>query len=248
LPLLDRGVKLMEDHLGDLARFLTEDDKGRQLPALLRGICDHLLDKEKTLSAEIKRMEQHILHLDAIVHVQQRYADPSQRALEKCTIRDLVEDALGFSATGLKQHRIAIERRYCDATPCLVDKHRVLQILVNLISNAKHAMMVMPLGHPRVLTMEVTQDDTRTMVAISDTGKGIAPEVLPELFKFGFTTRPDGHGLGLHSCAINAQALDGSIDVHSEGPGKGSRFILTIPLQPPRPATSQDHTAGSTAP
>jgi signal transduction histidine kinase len=247
LPLLDRAVTLMEDNRSDLARFLTEDGKGRQLPALLRGLCDHLLGTEKNLSVELKRMEQHIHHLDAIVHMQQRYADPSQRFLEECTIRDLVEDALGFSATALTQYKIAIERHYHDTRSCLIDKHRVLQILVNLIANAKHAMLAMPLEHPRVLTMEVTQDEARTMVAISDTGKGITPEELPELFKFGFTTRPEGHGLGLHSSAINAQALDGSIGVHSEGAGKGARFTLTIPLQPSRSAASQDHSGGKTA-
>jgi signal transduction histidine kinase len=175
-------------------------------------------------------MEQHIHHLDAIVHMQQRYADPTQRHLEECTIRDLVEDALGFSATALKQHKIVIEKHYHDTRSCFIDRHRVLQILVNLVANAKHAMIVMPLELPRLLTVEVTQDEARTMVAISDTGKGITPEELPELFKFGFTTRPDGHGLGLHSCAINARALDGSIDVDSKGPGKGARFTLTIPL------------------
>jgi C4-dicarboxylate-specific signal transduction histidine kinase len=231
LPLLDRAIKLMEENRDDLVRFFTHDDKGTRLPALLRGVCDHMIDREKELSTELKRLEQHVHHLDAIVHMQQRYADPTQRLLEQCAMHDLIDDALSFSATGLEKSQVTIDRNYHDSRECYIEKHRVLQILVNLIANAKHAMISVPAERPRVLSIDITQDDNHTTVTIADTGKGIAAKDLPELFKFGFTTRPDGHGLGLHSCAINAQAINGQIEAHSDGPGRGARFTLTLPTR-----------------
>ena len=71
------------------------------------------------------------------------------------------------------------------------------------------------------------------VISVIDTGVGIPAENLDRIFNHGFTTRPDGHGFGLHSAALAAKELGGSLRAESAGPGKGATFTLTLPLTPP---------------
>jgi C4-dicarboxylate-specific signal transduction histidine kinase len=110
-----------------------------------------------------------------------------------------------------------------------VDKHKVLQILINLISNAKYALDAVPEGE-RTLRVRLFSDGTRAFIQMVDNGVGIAPEVRERLFAHGYTTRKDGHGFGLHSSALAAQMLGGRLTLDSEGPGKGAVATLELPL------------------
>lgn len=81
------------------------------------------------------------------------------------------------------------------------------------------------------MTMRVAQDDGHVRIAVSDNGVGIPPENLTRIFHHGFTTKRDGHGFGLHSGALAAKELDGTLSVASEGVGKGATFTLELPLE-----------------
>ena len=70
----------------------------------------------------------------------------------------------------------------------------------------------------------------RVQITVRDNGVGIPPDHLTKIFNHGFTTRKDGHGFGLHSGALAARELGGSLRVHSDGPGKGAAFTLELPL------------------
>jgi len=112
-----------------------------------------------------------------------------------------------------------------------VDKHRVLQILVNIIRNAKYACAEKK-GGEKLVTVRVRATAAAIVVAVSDTGIGIPPENLERIFSHGFTTRVDGHGFGLHSSALAAREIGGSLLAESPGPGRGATFTLTLPLAP----------------
>jgi signal transduction histidine kinase len=115
----------------------------------------------------------------------------------------------------------------------MTDKHKVLMILVNLISNAKYALDAAP-AEERCVTLRVDAPTTdRVRIEVRDNGMGIAPELLTRIFQHGFTTREDGHGFGLHSSALAAQELGGTLTAHSEGLGHGATFILELPCTPP---------------
>ena len=113
-----------------------------------------------------------------------------------------------------------------------VDRHRVLQILVNLISNARHALAATH-AHPRLLTVRLEQlDPDHVRIEVEDNGKGIDPDHFNRLFRFGFSTRPGGHGFGLHSSAVAAKELGGTLTARSEGQDKGATFTLVLPISP----------------
>ena len=149
-------------------------------------------------------------------------------AVETLSMVEMVEDALRMNASSFARHDIQVIKDFENIPPVTVEKHKVLQILVNLVRNAKQACdEAAPLE--KRLTLRLTQGNDRVRVAVSDNGTGIAAENLTRIFGHGFTTKKDGHGFGLHSSALAAKAMGGSLTVHSDGPGCGSRFTLELP-------------------
>lgn len=150
--------------------------------------------------------------------------------IEKVDLAHLVEDALKFNGSGLERHKVAVIRDFDPVPPILVDKHKVLQILVNLLQNAKQACSASPVVEKQI-TIRIKAGDERVSVAVADNGIGIPPENLGRIFSQGFTTRKNGHGFGLHSGALAARELEGSLAVASEGNGRGATFTLELPLK-----------------
>ena len=145
---------------------------------------------------------------------------------------ELVEDAVRMNAAALARHEVQVVREYAEVPPVVVERHKVLQILVNLIRNAKYAMDEG--GRPdRQLTLRIGRNGGDFVhVCVIDNGVGIPSENLTRIFEHGFTTRKDGHGFGLHSGALAAQEMGGTLSVCSEGAGKGAVFTLALPTKP----------------
>ena len=144
----------------------------------------------------------------------------------------LVDDALRINAAALTRHQVKEVRQLRFLPPMMTDKHKVLMILVNLISNAKYAMDDTPVEQ-RILNVKLDLPvPDRVRIEVQDNGMGISQEMLTRIFQYGFTTRKDGHGFGLHSSAVAAQELGGSLTVHSDGLGRGATFTLELPYQP----------------
>jgi len=116
-----------------------------------------------------------------------------------------------------------------DLPEIVVDKHKLRQILVNLICNAKNACDE-SVRAEKVLTVRVAHPQGRLQISVSDNGVGIAQENLTRIFNHGFTTRKDGHGFGLHSGALAAKEMGGALLAESDGPGKGARFTVDFPV------------------
>ena len=130
----------------------------------------------------------------------------------------------------MERHGIDFQLDFDDVPEVTLDRHKVLQILVNLVGNAKQAMESTPIDQ-RQLTVSTRYDGDQVSIAVCDTGMGITPENLSKIFSHGFTTKKDGHGFGLHSSALAAQEIGGSLSVHSDGPGLGATFVLRVPVR-----------------
>ena len=164
--------------------------------------------------------------------MQQSYAKVSG-LVETVKVESLVEDALRMNDGALMRHEVQVIRDYPDQPVEInVERHKVLQILVNLIRNAKYACDDSQRAD-KELTMQVRNGGDQVRITVADNGVGIPPENLTRIFNHGFTTRTDGHGFGLHSGALAAKELGGTLTAHSDGPGRGARFVLELPLQAP---------------
>ena len=230
---LARGLGMLRAHENDLAKFLTEDEKGRMLPGYLLAAADALAAEHEGMAEEVGRLVKSIDHIKDIVATQQSHA-LAGHVCEPVRPESLAEDALRMQETALLRHQVSVVREFAALPVVPLDRARVLQILVNLISNAKSAISAGP-GGTGVITLRIAMaDEQHLLYEVADTGEGIAPENLTRIFAHGFTTRSDGHGFGLHSSALAARELGGTLTVRSEGAGRGATFSLLLPLQPPR--------------
>ena len=230
---LSRVSALLREHEADVAAFISSDPKGKQLPAYIGQLAEQVSREQIALMKEVADLKKNIEHIKDIVSMQQSYARVSGVS-EIVKVIDLVEDALRMNDGALERHKVELVRQYeAQGTEISVDKHKVLQILVNLIRNAKYACADSG-RKDKQLTVRVTNGNDRVSIAMVDNGVGIPAENLVRIFNHGFTTRKDGHGFGLHSGALAAKEMGGSLLVRSDGPGTGAEFILELPLKPPQ--------------
>ncbi len=226
---LAKVVALMNERTADLGVFITSDPKGKQLPGYLTQLAGHLAAEQTALLTEIEQLRKNIEHIKDIVAMQQSYAKVSG-VTETLNISDLIEDALRMNAAALSRHEVEVVREIAEIPPVTIDKHKVLQVLVNLIRNAKYACD--DSGRPnKRLTVRVANSEGWLKIGIIDNGVGIPPENLIRIFNHGFTTRKNGYGFGLHSGALAAKEMGGALVVHSEGPGRGASFTLELPVE-----------------
>jgi signal transduction histidine kinase len=225
---LAKSVEMFVGHPGGLPAFL-DTDKGRILPGFLSSLSKRLASDNDKLLDEIGSVTRNIEHIKSIVAMQQSYARPTG-VLERVPLATLIDDALRMGEASFSKHGIEVVRQYeDDASVVTTDRHKLLQILINLISNARHALKDRA-APPQRLTVSVRRDAANTTIAVHDTGVGIAPENLSKIFQHGFTTKKGGHGFGLHASANAARELGGTLIAESAGVGCGATFTLTLPI------------------
>jgi len=225
---LKRVVEVLQREQPQLAEFLSTDSAGRQLPDFLAKLDQHLTTENQQLLTDVEGLVRHFEHIREIIVTQQGSAQLFG-VTETLAPAQLFEDALRLNAESLERHGISLERVFQSVTPIIADRHRVLHILVNLLKNAKDALQVVKPGE-RIVRVKVAAVDEKTVaLSVEDNGPGIPAANLTRIFQHGFTTKPSGHGFGLHSSVLAAREMGGDLSASSPGPGLGSTFVLTLP-------------------
>ncbi len=233
---LRRSVDLMNGHAADLGDFISRHPQGKQLPAFLELVSGHLSRERDAVLKELLSLTKNIDHIKTIVSMQQSYAGVAG-AVESVSLAGLLDDALEINASSFGKHRIEVLRDYAEVPPVRVDRQKLLQILVNLVTNAKDSLAECDCPK-RTLVARIRRDvqngnpQNKVLIDIVDSGVGIAGDNLTRVFSHGFTTKRHGHGFGLHASAIAARELGGGLTVCSDGPGRGAAFTLELPLDP----------------
>jgi len=226
---LAQASDILREHHDHLAEFLTTNTQGKILPEYLCTVSEQISVENAEILAEINLLHQNIQHINEIVAMQQNYAKVSG-AFEHLGPAEVVEDALRMNTAAFQRHQIEIIRDYAPGLPQVnVDRHKVLQILINLLRNAKQALSAERANDKR-LTVSIKCRENVVAIHICDNGIGISSENLTRIFQHGFTTKKDGHGFGLHSGANAAKEIGGRLIAHSNGPGQGAEFILELPI------------------
>jgi PAS domain S-box-containing protein len=225
---LARAVERLRARQADLGAFLTRDPEGQRLVAYLGGVAEHLGVERDKLLGEVETLARSVDHLKEIVAVQQGYARAPGGTEETLTAGALVGEALRMLGEGPAGASNPIAREVVDDVELTVEKHKVVQILINLLRNARQACAERP--DARITLRVARAPGERVRIAVVDEGAGIAPEHVARVFEHGFTTREEGHGFGLHGAALMARELGGALEVASDGPGRGAIFTLELPL------------------
>jgi len=228
---LAKVSELITQNRGDLANYLTHDERGRLVPDFVTQLAVELESEQKMLIGEVNGLAKGIEHIKQIVAAQQNMA-------KKVTLRtavdaaELVESALAMQGAA-SMSQIEIVRNYDKLPRAMLDEHQVLQILINLISNATQAVRETAPGKRQIslsVCRAVTENQTMLRYQVCDNGMGIAAENIGRIFSHGFTTKENGHGFGLHSAANAACEMGGSLTVKSEGINLGAAFTLEVPI------------------
>jgi signal transduction histidine kinase len=235
---LKNVADLLSQHVDDAGTFIANDSRGKQLPRFLIQLSQKMTADQTLVIEEVKTLSENIEHIKGIVSLQQSYAGVSGM-IEQLSLADLIDDAIRINSQSVARHQIEIQRSLEELPPMLTERQKVMQILVNLISNAKYAVIAANKTE-RLITVRMSRVGAdRVRVAVIDNGIGIPTENMNRIFSHGFTTRKDGHGFGLHSAANLANEMGGSLTGSSPGTGLGATFTLELPLKTGRKSAGE---------
>ena len=226
---LERLAAVLSEHAEDLPTFLTSDPRGKHIEPFLGALVKQLKEERSSIRDEVQSLSDGVEHICELIKSQQGIAKKTSLR-EFTNLADRFDEALMITqrAQG-ESSQLVVIKRYEQLPEVEIDKHRLLEILVNLIQNARQATS----GPSQEVLLELRRSDGGMIaLSVADNGCGIAKEDLIRIFSMGFTTRDDGHGFGLHSCANVAKEMGGSLRVHSDGNGRGACFILEVPECP----------------
>jgi PAS domain S-box-containing protein len=227
---LAKATQLLRENLSDVGTFVASDPQGRKLPRYLIAAAEELVEEREKMSQEVRALIQSMEHIRSIITTQQQHAR-TVGALEEFHVPRLIDEALRLDAISLDHLGITIVREYAEVPPLLADRHRLLQILINLLSNARQSL-VESQRRDKQLTIRIRRsaEGQHLLIDVADNGLGIASEHMARLFKQGFTTKKTGHGFGLYISALAATEMKGRLTCASPGPGQGATFTLELPL------------------
>ena len=228
---IGRSGQLLEDSLSKLPPF-EETDKLQKLVTYLAAIDNRLNQEQTAVLKEANVLKSNVQHIRVVIGLQQKLARKTS-SIELVSLNEIMNDALEINAITLNNSNIEIILECTPSTPVMVDKHKVLQILVNLLSNAGHALEERGLEGKRIIFRGKPSENDSFTFSVYDNGIGIPMENLTKIFRHGFTTRETGFGFGLHASARAAEEMGGSLECESEGLHRGAIFTLRLPNKPP---------------
>lgn len=226
---LAKAAELLEQHAADVDTFVTRDSRGRQLPGYIIQLAGALAAEQEQMLGELEKLAAGVDHVNEIIQSQNRFARCSGHA-EPTSIAEVVDRALSIMAPTFARHGIEVDQMLEELPSAFIDRSKLLQIVINLLTNAKHAMLEPPSEHRRLIVILRRSGPDAAELRVNDTGIGIAAENLSRIFANGFTTKTGGSGYGLHYSALSARQLGGTLEASSEGTGRGATFTLRIPL------------------
>jgi signal transduction histidine kinase len=223
--------RILAENAARLGEFIERDPRGRHVQPALAALSQHLSTQQGGIIKEVESLGEAIERIRSLVKSQQSFAVKAVTE-EPVDVREQIRKAISLTekASG-PDASLEFVYELAEIPDLLVDRHRLLEILVNIIQNARQAMDAHE-NHPKRLLLRTSERPRgRVRIEVSDSGVGIVKENLVKVFTLGFTTKPNGHGFGLHAAANAATEIDGSLTVHSDGPGMGATFVLEIPMR-----------------
>jgi PAS domain S-box-containing protein len=228
--LLTRGIELLLAHKDDLVRFLTEDPTGKALIQALPGLSSSITREQQEIIAEIDSVRRHVGQIMQTIQVQEEHARVTS-VVEKCSLDQVIDEALAFVLVRCRELGVQVKTEIDEMLDLTQDRNQIVQILANLMRNAVDALVEADRPEKVIGVVGQRHGDGRFRIEVSDNGAGITEDDRPAIFRYGFSTKRDGHGFSLHNSSALAHAMGGSLTFSSDGRGHGSVFRLELPIQ-----------------
>lgn len=209
------------------AEFIAAEGPGRKVPELVIRLADAIVREHEQLRAEAENLRQKVSTVRDVISTQQAYAKAGLFQ-EVIDLNAVVDDAMAILQASMSRGAMRVDRQFCEKPALKANKSKLIHVVLNLIQNARDALASVP-EKQRLLTLVTRKSDSEVLLEVVDTGEGIAPGDLKRIFNHGFTTKPSGHGFGLHTSANFVREMGGNIEAHSDGPGQGATFTVRLP-------------------
>ncbi|HAT8927772.1 TPA: PAS domain-containing protein [Legionella pneumophila subsp. pneumophila] len=222
---------MLDENINQLSEYLLQNPKGKLILPYLDALSKTLHEEYEENMKEANSLETNINHIKEIIAMQQSLSGLSNLT-EKISIHDVILNAV--KSVILDKHQIDVRIEIePDINEFITDKSKLFQILTNLLANAKDSVLLHEANDSRKIVISIGRTEkNHIMIKINDNGIGIQKDNLDRIFSFGFTTKKNGHGFGLHCSAIYARDLGGTLYAESNGNGKGDQFVLDLPINP----------------
>uniref|UniRef100_UPI0040577955 sensor histidine kinase n=1 Tax=Candidatus Electronema sp. TaxID=2698783 RepID=UPI0040577955 len=221
-------VQLIEEHKDDPAVFFSSDPRGRKLPLYFASLSSQLLKEQAKMVEEAACQLRHVRRAVEIIRTQQDAAR-GKGLIEQFELASVIEESLEIFEQKIADRKITVERCYAPLPVMRGERHKILQIAGNLISNAAESFDGTGPDGRKIILRLLPVKGRQAALEVEDNGKGISKAVMERLFAFGFTAKEDGHGFGLHNAANLAAEMRGTLTAFSPGEGCGARFRLELP-------------------
>ncbi|HMG53959.1 MAG TPA: PAS domain-containing sensor histidine kinase [Kofleriaceae bacterium] len=230
MKLLTRSMDLLFAHKDDLVRFLTDDPAGKALMQAVPGLSSSIVREQQEMIAEMDTVRLHLGQIMQTIQRQEEYARVTS-VVEKCSLDQVIDEALAFVVARCKELGIQVKTEIDEMLDLTQDRNQIVQILANLMRNAVDALADADQPEKLIGVVGHRHGDERFRIEVSDNGTGINEEDRPAIFRYGFSTKPDGRGFSLHNSSALAHAMGGALSFSSDGRGRGSVFCLELPIQ-----------------
>jgi signal transduction histidine kinase len=228
---ISKTAALIRKHRDDLGDFITLDPKGKKLPEYVERLAEQTEKERALLEQSAAKLSKQIEHINAIISLQQSHSRTAG-LVQETSLSETIADAICINEAGFERHAAEVETQLDELPPIRTDRHKILQILVNLLSNAKYAVSASETPDKRIWVRLHRVDEQRIRIEVEDNGVGIDPENMTKIFAYGFTTKDAGHGFGLHSSANAAKQIGATLTAHSQGVEQGATFTLDLTVEP----------------
>ncbi len=222
-------VDLIDQHIDNPGEFFASDPRGRQLPLYFSKLSEQLVEEQEKLLRESTRQLKHVHLVAEIIRTQQDTAKEAGLS-EQIDLAAIIEECLQVFEQQIEEKQINVERDYKELPIMHGERYKILQVVSNLISNAVDAFDIIEQSNKSLFLRLYPVDSQSVVLEVHDNGMGINSDILQQIFVFGFTTKADGHGFGLHNAANMATEMHGTLTAESSGKGKGSLFRLHLPI------------------
>jgi len=223
---LEKVVELFKEHENDLNSFITLDEKGKMLPLYLIKVKEALKAEQDTYLDELYNLNTGITHIEEIVAVQQDYAGVSG-VTEMISLSKMMDDVVKMYHDIFSTNKIEVCKNYSKVAPILIEKGKLMQVFVNILKNAEESL-IMKEENNKIIKINISEDKESQKIEIIDNGVGIKEEDLTRIFLYGYSTKKNSKGFGLHTSALTVAEFNGKIFANSDGEGKGAKFTVII--------------------
>ncbi len=230
LPMMKKCIDLIHEQ-DNLAHFFDHTEKGQALPGYMDKLVAKLSGEREIATDELDSLSAHLDHVKTIVSMQQSYAGISGLH-EVVELGTLIDDAELLLASSLAKHNVRVIREFEELPQVKIEKQKLLQVFVNLLQNAKDSLVESKVDDRQLIISIRRHNQDRLHISFTDNGAGIEPENVTRIFSHGFTTKKDGHGFGLHSCANAVGEMKGKLSASSSGKNCGATFLIDLPFLP----------------